>query len=124
MEDQASLSSIVDALHAIRDELRQINQKMSQMATVAPRPSQPVSPVRDNVRESGGAPFRGKPPFRKPAGPGGGYKRPDAGAGFEGGPEEGAPFRFAKKPGFGRAPARSKGKLPPKKGGGYPKKFH
>lgn len=123
MEDQTSLSGLVDALNAIRDELRQINRNMAQMAAAAPTSSQSAPSFQNNGRGAVGVPFRGKPAFRKPSGMSGGYKRPDAGP-DGGSPEEGSSFRFAKKPSFGRGPARPKGKLPPKKGGGYPKKSH
>lgn len=95
---EITLAQVVKALGDIQAELHQINKTLAAMATQA----------KATPRTASEAPSRPAPRAK------GGYARAESGSS-----EEDGPFgRFTRK----KAPSRAKGKLPPKKGGGYPKK--
>jgi hypothetical protein len=101
MENDKTTAELVKALNGIHAELQRLNQTLSAMAAQSKGPA----------RSSEG------PPARMPRGrAAGGYKE------MSGGPATLDPeqsYRFAGKK---KSPSRPKGKLPSKKGDGYPKK--
>lgn len=103
MEDNKDKKLIADLLKAftgIQTELQQMNKTLSIIAAQG----------KQTGTESAGRPMARGPRstgFNRSEAPG---KRPEEGL------EQG--FAFPKK----KSPSRPKGKLPPKKGGGYPKK--
>jgi hypothetical protein len=120
---------LVEALQGIHDEMKRMNQTLAKMSTKSA--DQPATPARSTAgpgRPSYGAssgsrsytssaPRGGKAPYSRASRP--------AEDGEEGSSESFGNRFPKKKPGSTRSaagPGRPKGKLPPKKGNGYPKK--
>jgi len=126
MENQIN-PELLEALQGIHDELKRMNQNLAKMATksseASAAPARPSAPGRPYGAPSGprsysaSGPRGSKPPYSRPSRP--------AQDDEEGGSESMGSRFPKKKPGSTRSaagPARPKGKLPPKKGNGYPKK--
>jgi hypothetical protein len=117
MENDKNSSELVKALNSIQAELQRLNQTLSAMA------AQSKSPARSSEGPPPRAPRTGgRPSSRSSEAPRGrttgGYRSPE----MSGGPatlDQEQSYRFAGKK---KSPSRPKGKLPAKKGDGYPKK--
>lgn len=103
MENNKVIAELVKALAEIRTELNHMNKTLSTIAA--------QGKGKPSTSE-----FTGRPAART-----GSYSRSSE---MSGGPATGDKegYRFAKKKSAGRGANASKGKLPSKKGGGYPKK--
>ena len=117
MEENSVVEELAKALSGIQAELQQMNKTLSILAAQSKLST--GEPDRRPPQSFGrSTPSAGRFSARGPKNPGyTGYKRPDAGDDYES-PEREPGSRFSKPKG----PGRPKGKLPPKKGGGYPKK--
>ena len=114
--DQMQIASIVEALNDITEELQQLNKSLTALAAKSTAPAAP--PMRPSAppRERRDYPGGGSSTLRTPRESG--YKAREMG----GGRATGEGFPKKKSSAGPKNRAGLKGKLPPKKGGGYPKK--
>lgn len=124
MDNQIN-TDLLHALQGIQDELKRMNQTLSSIAQKRPtEASAPATSYRsESSRPYGAAGRVGGGRSSGPTARTGRFAKD--GEPSKEGSAESAGNRFPKKKGSTRSsagPARPKGKLPPKKGNGYPKK--